>query len=189
MLEKSTCFWYAEQVEKRAVVIRLILCIGGMFFVKNYIADIRTVSGISMEPAISDKQFVVIWKLAYGIRLPVLNRYVCRWAAPQAGDVVFYPVDGRYVIKRCVKTEGSMLNFAVEPKSEPEQYGVLRLDTGSVPLNRIQFRNLGGFLPASAQKIPPGFILALGDNAAYSYDSRDYGFVAADSICGKLLWK
>lgn len=82
-----------------------------------------------------------------------------------------------------------MLNFAVDPKREPEHYAVLHLDSGSVPLSRIQFRNLGGFLPASAQKIPPGFILALGDNAAHSHDSRDYGFVAADSICGKLLWK
>lgn len=182
-------FCYAKRVEKRAVLIRLILFIGGMFFFKTYIVDIRRVSGNSMEPAISDGQFVIIWKLAYGIRFSVLNRYVCRWKKPQAGDVVFYPINGRYVIKRCVKTEGEILYFSVEPDYETAHYASLQLETGSVPLSRVQFKNLGGFLPQTRQKIPAGFLLAIGDNAAHSHDSRDYGFVAVDSIYGKLLWK
>jgi len=61
-------------------------------------------------------------------------------------------------------------------------------DNRTVALNRVQFRNLGGFLSHTEQQVPVGFILALGDNAAQSRDSRDYGFVAAVSICGKLLW-
>ena len=141
-----------------------------------------------MEPAISDGQFVIIWKLAYGIPLPTTNRYICRWRKPHVGDVVLYYIDGRYVIKRCVKTEGAPLYFVLNPQGIAESYAALQLDNRTVPLNRVQFANLGGFLPKYAQKIPAGFILALGDNAVQSRESRDYGFVAADSICGKLLW-
>ena len=151
--------------------------------------DIRRISGHSMEPALSDGQLVVIWKLAYGIPLPAANRYLFRWKMPQAGDTVLYHIDGRFVVKRCVKTEGTSLQFISPPQGEPESYAALKLDdTGTVALNRVQFRNLGGFLPQAAQQVPVGFILALGDNAAQSRDSRDYGFVSVDSICGRLLW-
>jgi len=176
-------------MKKKAVCLRFIILIGGLLFFKSYILDIRRISGHSMEPTLSDGQFVFVWKLAYGIFMPAENRYICRWQMPQAGDVVFYVMDGRYVVKRCVKTEGNMLHFIVNPQGQADDYAALQLEKGTAPLNRVQFRNLGGFLPEYAQKIPIGFVLALGDNIAQSRDSRDYGFVAADSICGKLLWK
>lgn len=141
-----------------------------------------------MEPSISDGQLVVIWKLAYGIPMPASNRYLWRWRMPQAGDVVLYRMEGRYVVKRCVKTEGEPLRFIVNPPGLSKDYGALKLESGTVPLTGVQFGNIGGFLPEDAQKIPAGFILALGDNAEHSRDSRDYGFVAAGSIRGKLLW-
>ena len=142
-----------------------------------------------MEPSLSDGQLVFIWKLAYGIPLPAANAYLCRWGRPQAGDAVLYHIDGRFVVKRCVKTEEAALQFIFRPQEAPKSFAALKLDDNRiVELNRLQFRNLGGFLPQAAQQVPAGFILALGDNAAQSRDSRDYGFVSVDSICGRLLW-
>ena len=142
-----------------------------------------------MEPALSDGQLVVVWKLAYGIPLPAANRYLYRWGKPHIGDTVLYHIDGRYVVKRCVKTEKTALHFIFPPQEAPESYAALKLeDNRTVALNRVQFRNLGGFLSHTEQQVPVGFILALGDNAAQSRDSRDYGFVSVDSICGRLLW-
>lgn len=165
------------------------MLIGSLLFLKSYVLDIRRISGHSMEPTLSDGQFVVIWKLAYGIPLPTANRYLCRWGMPQTGDAVFYHIDGRYVVKRCVKIENTELHFIVASQEAPESYGTLKLDDNrTVALNRVQFRNLGGFLPQAEQYVPTGFILALGDNATQSRDSRDYGFVSVDSICGRLLW-
>ena len=142
-----------------------------------------------MEPTFSDGQLIVMWKLAYGIQLPTANRHLCRWGMPQIGDVILYYIDGRYVVKRCVKVENTELHFISALQESPESYGSLILDDNrTVALNRVQFRNLGGFLPQSEQYVPAGFILALGDNAIQSRDSRDYGFVSVDSICGRLLW-
>ncbi|MGI5075567.1 signal peptidase I [Treponema vincentii] len=169
-------------------ILRFLIFIGCVLFLKSYALEIRQISGHSMEPALSDGQFVVIWKLAYGIPLPATNRYLCRWKMPQAGDTVLYHIDGRYVVKRCVKTENAALHFITAPQEAQGDYAALRLDNRTVALNRVQFRNLGGFLPENEQRVPDGFILALGDNAAQSRDSRDYGFVSVDSICGRLLW-
>ena len=165
-----------------------LIAIGTVLFLNNYILDIRLISGHSMEPALSDGHLAVIWRLAYGIPMPHVNRYLYRWRMPQQGDVVLYHIDGRDVIKRCVQTEGTALHFIVHPQDSAESYAALQLEGRTIPLTRVQFRNLGGFLPANQQTIPAGFILALGDNTAQSRDSRDYGFVAAESICGTLLW-
>jgi signal peptidase I len=173
---------------KRKLLGSLVL-VGGLLFLKSYVLDIRRISGHSMEPTLSDGQFVVIWKLAYGVQLPAANRYLCRWGMPKTGDTVLYHIDGRFVVKRCVKIENTELHFISAPQKSAESYGSLILDDNrTVALNRVQFRNLGGFLPQAEQYVPTGFILALGDNAIQSRDSRDYGFVSVDSICGRLLW-
>ena len=175
-------------MKRKTAVIGFFVLLGSLIFIKYTIFDIRRISGHSMEPALSDGQLVFIWKLAYGIPSFAANRYVCRWAAPEAGDVVLYYKDGRYVAKRCVKTEGEALEFVLNTYGTYGSYAALKLNDRDIPLSRVQLRNLGGFLPKDAQKVPSGFILAIGDNAAQSRDSRDYGFVAAVSICGKLLW-
>jgi signal peptidase I len=180
-------------VNRKTAPFRLLIVIGIIFIFKSYILDVRRISGYSMEPTLSNGQIVVIWKLAYGIPSPWANRYLYRWRMPQEGDIVLYAIDGRYVIKRCAGAEGADLNFILNPHGiledgQAADYAVLQLNKRTVPLNQVQLKNLGGFLPQSDRKVPTGFILALGDNAAQSRDSRDYGFVAADSICGALLW-
>lgn len=159
-----------------------------LLFLKNYVIEIRRISGHSMKPALLDGQLVVVWKSAYGIRLPFQNRYLCRWLMPRAGDIVLYYIDGRYVVKRCVTIGEQPLCFIRHRQQTTEQYAILKIGTRTVGLTRIQFRNLGGFLPKAEQKVPADFILALGDNAVQSRDCRDYGFVSVDSICGQLLW-
>lgn len=159
-----------------------------LLFLKNYVIEIRQISGHSMEPALLDGQLVIIWKSAYGIQLPFQNRYLCRWLMPRVGDIVLYYIDGQYVVKRCVTIGEQPLYFIRQPQQTTKQYAVLKVGTRAVALTRIQYRNLGGFLPKAEQKVPTNFILALGDNAAQSRDCRDYGFVSVDSICGQLLW-
>lgn len=141
-----------------------------------------------MEPAISHGDFVVIWKLAYGIPLHS-NRYALRWSTPQHNDIVCYAIEGKYVIKRCVETGGSMLTFSVNQEKPSATYGFVHIMSKKVPLTVRQFKNLGGFLQPYTLSIPQNFILALGDNVQTSRDSRDYGFISVDSIRGKLLWK
>ncbi len=142
-----------------------------------------------MEPALTDGQCVVISKIAYGIYLPVIKRYAIRWRQPQCGDIVCYPMNGRDVIKQCVKTGGAMLNFSQFSQRTSIRYAVLHINGKEIPLTAEHYQHLGGFLPPSSQKVPDNFILALGDNPSQSYDSCDYGFVSIDSIYGKVIWK
>ncbi len=145
---------------------------------KIFALDIMRVSGPSMRPSLEQGTFVVEFKLAWGIPVPFANRYLVRWGLPEAGDVVIYPILGRYVIKRCVAGAGVPLEFSREGG-----YSV-RVGERVIPLNDDQFRKLCG-----TARVPDGMIFALGDNMEESRDSRDYGFVSADSVRGKVLWK
>ncbi|MGP1455059.1 MAG: signal peptidase I [Treponema sp.] len=167
----------------------MLMVIGALFLIKYGIADIRLVVGDSMHPALHEGQYIIIWKLAYGIALPYQNTYLVRWQKPKKDDIVCYAINGQYVIKRCAATGGTHLMLARTTQKKLQTYAMLHLGGRRIPLTALQFQNLGGFLPANRRKIPDDFILALGDNAAHSYDSRDYGFVAVDSIYGKLVWK
>ncbi len=150
----------------------------GALVVKLFALDIMRVSGPSMLPALEQGSFVVEFKLAWGIPVPFANRYIARWGVPEAGDVVIYPILGRYVIKRCVAGAGAPLEFSNEGG-----YSV-RAGDRVIPLNEGQYRKLCG-----TARVPDGMIFALGDNMNESRDSRDYGFVSADSVRGKVVWK
>jgi len=149
-----------------------------LLFVKLWIFDFIYVSGPSMKPTLPHGTFAIEYKLAWGIPVPFMNSYLVRWAKPGTGDIVIYPWMDRYVVKRCVATEGLPLVFSVE-----NGYSIL-IGGRAVPLTEAQYQKL-----KSAKEVPEGMIFALGDNMAESRDSREYGFVSLDSIRGKILWK
>jgi signal peptidase I len=156
------------------------ICIGialGLFL-KFFVVDIFSVSGISMEPAIRDNEKIVVNKIAYGIVNPFGNSTFIRWRNAKSGDAVLYVYKNNFVVKRCVATEGDSLVF-----SHDSRY-TLRVREKSYPLTEIQFHLL-----KNNPAVPQGMILAIGDNAENSIDSRNYGFVSQKNILGRVIFK
>lgn len=145
---------------------------------KMFVIDIEHISGTSMEPSIHDGSTVFLNKTAYGIFNPFGDSLIMQWASPEKGDVVYYWINNRPVIKRCVATEHETLVFSCDSGYSMSVGGV------TIPLTEGQFQRL-----KYSAEVPEGTILAIGDNYESSVDSRDYGFVSVDSIMGKILWK
>lgn len=157
------------------------ICIG--LFLKLFVFDIVRISGTSMEPTIHEGDTIVIWKLSYGFLIPFTPKSFVRWKTPKEGDIVSYLHNNKIVIKRCLAIEGTELSFS----SNSGYYMKIQLnnsDTISIPLTEGQYQRL-----KTSKLVPSGFIFAVGDNYMDSIDSRDYGFVAADEITGRVLWK
>jgi len=146
---------------------------------KCFAADILRVSGCSMEPAIREGSHIVVSRLSYGFALPFSPALLVRWASPKENDVVIYLYNNKTVVKRCVAVAGDRLDF---PRSAA---GYSLAVNGRVfPLTEAQYRRF-----RRAEAVPSGMILAVGDNAESSIDSRHYGFVSARNIVGKVLGK
>ena len=172
----------------KKIIFYFIYAILFLILLKGFIVDIKRVSGHSMEPSLKDGDCVFIFKLAYGIKHPLKNKYIFRWARPKSSDIIVYLKDGHFTVKRCVGISEEPIEFS-EKLGYNYDYS-MKVSGKDIPLTAVQFRNLGGMSDEEQVRVPAGYVLALGDNLKESHDSRDYGFVLVDGIYGKVfIWK
>lgn len=143
-----------------------------------FVFDVLYVSGKSMSPSLKEGEWVVLNKLAYGLFNPFERNYLIRWDSPEKDDIVIFPMNNRYVIKRCVAVGGEALEF-----SHGREYS-LTVGTKNILLIESQYQRL-----KHAEYVPFDMVFVLGDNPEFSTDSRDYGFLSVDDIRGRVLWK
>lgn len=144
--------------------------------VKLFVFDVLFVSGNSMSPTLKDGDKVFVNRLAYGIAVPFRSKFIVQWKTPERNDIVIYLHDDRIVVKRCVALGGDMLEF-----SEDSDYNLF-LGGKKILLSKEQYEILKNY-----DKVPEGYIFALGDNYSESVDSRTYGFVSVKNITGKII--
>ncbi|MCL2184749.1 MAG: signal peptidase I [Treponema sp.] len=85
---------------KKAILSALLTAL----FLKLFIFDFIVAQGQSMEPAIKNGKVLIINKVKYGIKLPLKQVYLIRWAQPKEGEVVvFYTPEGELAVKRCIE--------------------------------------------------------------------------------------
>lgn len=143
---------------------------------KLFVFDILTVSGISMEPTLKDNSVVIVNKLSYGLVIPFRYKFFFTWNKPQANDIVIFLHDNKIVIKRCVATSGQQLDFLHDT-----EYSLI-VGNKKIILTEEQFSKMKQF-----DKVPEGYILAIGDNYYNSVDSRSYGFISEKNVIGKII--
>lgn len=163
-----------------------------VFLVFTSVFDVKRVNGHSMQVAFRDRQWLLICRVHYGVRLSGASEYLVRWRKVRQGDVVFFKMNGRYVIKRCYANDGMSVQFYQKKEDGKLLYFMKVCDT-DFSMKREAYERL--FIDAmkeeeGVQQIPKDTLLLLGDNQDDSFDSRDYGYVSECSILGKVLtWK
>ena len=177
-------------IKHKKKLILLFCLIVIITVLKTFVFEIKTVRGNSMENTLKEGNTVFILKAAYGIKLPLKNRYLVRWAFPAVNDIIVYRKGGHFAVKRCIGISEMPIDFSFNSLYNGHADYKMTVGERTDNLSAVQFRNLGGTAEALERKVPADTVLAVGDNPYVSYDSRDYGFVCADSIYGKvIIWK
>jgi signal peptidase I len=165
----------------------------------------------SMIPTLLIGDFIVVNKVAYGLRLPVLNRKFLSIGDPERGDVVVfrYPVDPRVnFIKRTVGLPGDTITYRDkrlfingEPLSTVSRgryaSSDIKCDTPRADAVRLQ-ETLGNAThdilihenSGSRNQqwvVPEGHYFVMGDNRDRSNDSREWGFVPESHLMGRAV--
>ena len=170
-----------QRVKKSKPFVSIFLGIAVGLLLKLFILDAVFISGSSMEPRLHGGQFVLLNKTAYGLVIPFSSKVALHWAYPEVNDIVYYLHDSKIVIKRCVGIENEGLSFY----SNTGYYVVIDNNRErTIPLSEQEYQRL-----KNTRSIPQGYIFAVGDNYEESVDSRDYGFVFASHVAGKVLCK
>jgi signal peptidase I len=164
----------------------------------------------SMSPSIHVGDCILVNKLAYDVRFPLIGWRHSSWAEPERGDVVLLhaPDDGEPLVKRVVGLPGDRIEFRgnhllingevmpvdSELASETQraasndgdyQFTSERLGTKVHKVvfcsDRPSYRSLAPVLVRADQ------YFVLGDNRDESVDSRSFGLVRRDQIIGRVI--
>lgn len=155
----------------RSIVLAFVI----VFLVNQFVFNLSTVDGSSMEPTLVEDEWLFV------------NRAVYLLGEPSQGEVVIlkdpsqpYGERSKYLVKRVVAVPGDSL--AIEN-------GVLIINGERVNESYVKSLALGSHYPSITLSQDEYFVL--GDNRTRSRDSRDFGPVSIDLIKGRadfILW-
>jgi len=173
-------------------LVTILMAIAIVATARTSLADHYVVPSESMEPTVLPRDHIVVDKLAYGLRFPLMDGFVVRLAEPARGDVVVLtsPDDGIVLLKRVVAIPGDRVTVVD---------GQLELNGLHVPITRRDHQareslgksdhpvslDSGGGPPLGPLLIPRDQFLVMGDNRGNSRDGRFFGLVPRASIFGR----
>ncbi len=168
----------------KSILIALLLAL----FIRTFIVQAYKIPSGSMEPTLLVGDYILVNKLAYGIRNPIKDGYIVMWGKPHRKDIVVFawPVNPKIdFIKRVIGLPGDTVQIVnkkvyVNGKLLKEPY-VRHTDKNILPAGISPRDNYGPI------KVPPGDVFVMGDNRDESYDSRFWGFVPIKNIKGKAM--
>lgn len=159
---KQSSGWQLARDIGETIVLTLL-----MFLVIRLAVQDFQVDGFSMVPTLQDRQFVLVDKLTYF------------FSSPQRGDVIVfeYPRDHtQNYIKRIIGLPGD--HVYVDSKTG-------QVSVNGTAINEPYVNNLGNPYGEVTLVLGANQYFVLGDNRAYSSDSRDWGPVKRSEIIGK----
>lgn len=111
----------------------VLVAFAAALLLKIFLVDLMIAEGRSMLPTIRPGTVVVLNRAAYGLRNPLSNGYLFRWAQPRVGDIVVFPApDGVFAVKRFHSAADDDLFLALgdnrEESLDSRQYGPVRTD-------------------------------------------------------------
>jgi signal peptidase I len=170
--------------------------------IKASVLDFHPVPSSSMSPGIKAGDLVIDSRISFGLRVPLTNIYLSRWASPKKGDVVFFesPIPGFQLdtwIKRVVAVGGDTVEFKEKSLyvNGKEVYCDQTLGLGEYfcleSLGGVQYTSKWGIPVSQAMDtvslvtVPKDNVLLIGDNRSNSNDGRIWGFKHVDMVYGK----
>ncbi len=164
--------------ELKGILVAVLIAL----FIRAFFVQAYKIPSGSMEPTLIVGDHLLVLKCAYGIRIPLVGKYLLEYSSPKRGDIIVfvYPRDPKKdFIKRLIALPGETVQITgrtVYINGTPLQ------DPWGVWSENDLLR--GNFGPVT---VPKGHYFVLGDNRDNSMDSRYWGFVPKSNILGKAL--
>ena len=168
----------------------LIVFLAIAFLLRASVVEAFKIPSSSMVPTLQIGDHILVYKLQYGLRLPLVAETLWMYNQPKRGDIVVFTLpddkntpeideSDTNIIKRIIALPGDLvevrgMKIYINRKLYPDEYAIW-LD--------------GGKKDFGPELVPEGHVLMLGDNRDYSKDSRywDNPFLEIKRIKGKAF--
>lgn len=193
---KSTVREYAE-----ALVIAILLAL----FIRTFVIQAFKIPSSSMKPTLLIGDHLLVNKFIYGIKIPIIDKFIIQFKKPDRGDVVVFkwPEDeSKDFIKRVIGIAGDTIEikddqlyinkkkvpltyigkYSDDEISDADEYEETIGTNKHKILDQItKHENYGPIT------VPADSIFVMGDNRDNSQDSRFWGYVRLEKIKGKAM--
>ncbi len=155
-------------------------------FIRTFVVQAYVIPSESMVPTLLKKDYLLVWKPAYGIKIPFEHKWLARWGSPRRWDVVVF-VPPQELSKPFTKQEDFIKRVVGLPGDTIELVGrTLYINNEAVQDKWGHWADgdmtdHGEFGPFT---VPPGHYFMMGDNRDRSLDSRSWGTVPEDALVG-----
>lgn len=164
-------------------VIPIVVAVAVALTLKSFVIQPMNVSGPSMEPSLTDKEPMLIFKLA-----PIHRGSVVTFDAYGVDPTVY---SKRIYVKRVIGVPGDTVKskdgvIYVNGKAVDQSYISKKQrtsGTGNWDLKSLSKKNVW-LKYQGVSKVPENYYFVLGDNRSVSKDSRYIGFVPRQNIIG-----
>jgi len=181
----------------------LLIALAVILFVRGSIVNQYLIPSGSMIPTLIVGDRVLVNRVAYDFKLPLMNTSLFRLGEPQRGDIVVFvnPSDGKVMIKRLigipgdeiqvddglVKLNGEMTARLEELTEDFERATATYPEVMGDKKFFVQRLRLAPKLPTQSFVVGEGEYLMLGDNRDNSQDSRFWGLVPRELLIGRAF--
>lgn len=173
-----------------SIIIALVLAL----IIRAFLVQAFSIPSGSMEPTLLVGDYLLVNKLAYGIRNPLTNNIWIPTGKPQRGDVAVFiypqspdkdyikriiglPGDRIQVINKKLYLNGQLTQIP-PPSEDPAAPRAVYRDGQLTPTERDNFGPV---------EVPADSYFVMGDNRDHSYDSRFWGFVPLQALKGRAF--
>jgi signal peptidase I len=173
-----------------SIIIALVLAL----VIRAFLVQAFSIPSGSMEPTLLVGDYLLVNKLAYGIRNPLTNNIWIPLGKPQRGDVAvfIYPQSpDKDYIKRIIGLPGDRIQIINKklylngqltqippPTDDPAAPRAVYREEEITPTERDNFGPVA---------VPADAYFVMGDNRDRSYDSRFWGFVPMQALKGRAF--
>ncbi len=185
-----------------------------VFLLRAFVAEPFRIPSGSMLPTLELKDFILVNKYTYGLRLPIINKKVVEINQPERGDIVvfrFPPDPSQNYIKRLIGLPGDEIEYrnkqlfvnGAEVSMDQEANYIQEGTTLAQPRYLQTLPNQTGkqaaqfsILHDSRRQgrgwrrwvVPENHYFVMGDNRDNSQDSRSWGYVPDENLVGRAFF-
>lgn len=197
-------------VFKELIIVVVLMC-----SMRWALAEPFLVPSGSMIPSLLIKDYILVTKFSYGLRVPFTKTWIVGPITPKRGDVVVFRAkddDFYFMVKRVVGLPGDRIQMLNKDGEERLSVNGKVLDVQAVPqpplqedkdfqwylellgdrTHLLQYANTEGEIASESQEfvVPEGHVFMMGDNRDRSSDSRVWGSLPIENILGKaqFIW-
>ncbi len=163
----------------------------------------------SMIPTLLIKDYIVVSKFSYGLRIPFTKTWFLGPKIPQRGDVVVFRSKGDssyFMVKRVVGLPGDKISIAREKQNlwinnqpvaqvlleeQPDEDTQYFKETLGDVVHTVQYAKNDDWEGEPMEiAVPEGHLFLMGDNRDASSDSRVWGTLPVENLLGKaqFIW-